>query len=306
MFLPALVALLVMAALLLFFAGLAMPKKADVVQTRLTTYAVRPRTLEEIELQQPLYERVVRPIVKNLSAFISRRTPQSTIEQLRRDLMLAGNPNDFHVNDFLGVKGLAALAIAIIALLLMVAANGPLLYLILLPLICALPGFYLPNFWLKSKITARHKEIQLALPDCLDLLTISVEAGLGFDAAMQKVAEKWDNALTEEFDRVIIEVRIGKQRREALRAMALRCDVQDVTSFIAAIIQADQLGVSIARILNIQAEQMRMKRRQRAEKLAHEAPIKMLIPMAFFMLPTIYIVILGPMVPQLLAMMTGG
>ncbi|MBI2865000.1 MAG: type II secretion system F family protein [Chloroflexi bacterium] len=306
MLLPALVALLVMVAILLFFGGLAMPKKADAIQTRLTTYAVRPSTLEEIELQQPLYERVVRPLVTKLSRFISRRTPQSTIDQLRRDLMLAGNPNNLHVNDFLGTKGLAAVGIAVVVFLLMLASGGPPSFLILAPLACAVPGFYLPNFWLKSKITARHKEIQLALPDCLDLLTISVEAGLGFDAAMQKVADKWNNALTQEFDRVIVEVRMGKQRKEALRGMSGRCDVQDVTSFIAAVIQADQLGVSISRILGIQSEQIRMRRRQRAEKLAHEAPIKMLIPMALFMLPTIYIVILGPMVPKLFAMMGGG
>lgn len=301
-----LVAFLVMVGIILVFAGLAMPKKADPIQTRLTTYAVRPRTLEEIELQQPFYDRTLKPLSLRLSKTISKRTPQSTIEQLRRDLMLAGNPNNLQVNDFLGVKGLAAFGFAGLALLLMFAAGGPMLYITVGPLIAAFLGFYIPNFWLKSKIGARQKEILLSLPDCLDLLTISVEAGLGFDAAMQRVAGKWDNALTREFERVIAEVRMGRQRREALREMSARCDVQDVTSFIAAIIQADQLGVSISRILVIQAEQMRMRRRQRAEKLAHEAPIKMLIPMTLFMLPTIYIVILGPMVPKLMEMMAGG
>lgn len=297
---------LIMSSIILFFVGLSLPKKEDVVQSRLTTYAVRPRTLEEIELQQPFYERAVKPLVVKLSKFISKRTPQSTIDQLRRDLMLAGNPYNLQLNDFLGLKGLAAVGFAVLAFLLMLAIGGTFLYIAVGPFIAAFLGFYVPNFWLKSMVGARQKAIQLALPDCLDLLTISVEAGLGFDAAMQKVANKWDNPLTREFERVIAEVRMGKQRREALRDMSNRCDVRDVTSFIAAIIQADQLGVSISRILVIQAEQMRVKRRQRAEKLAHEAPIKMLIPMALFMLPTIYLVILGPMVPQLMKMMGGG
>jgi tight adherence protein C len=128
------------------------------------------------------------------------------------------------------------------------------------------------------------------------LLTISVEAGLGFDAAMQKVAEKWDNELSLAFNRVLQEIQVGKVRREALRAAAERMDVPDVTSFVAAIIQADQLGVSIATVLRIQSEQMRIRRRQRAEEKAHQAPIKMLFPMAFLIFPALFIVLLGPAV----------
>ncbi|HEX2173578.1 MAG TPA: type II secretion system F family protein, partial [Dehalococcoidia bacterium] len=166
-------------------------------------------------------------------------------------------------------------------------------------------GYFLPNLWLRDKIKKRQNEIQLALPDVLDLLVVCVEAGLGFDSAMQKVTDKLDNELTREFAQVIREIRLGKPRREALRDMVERTQVADVSSFISAIIQADQLGVSIGRILTIQSEQMRIKRRQRAEKKAHEAPIKMLIPMALFMLPTIYLVILGPMAPKLLGGMLG-
>jgi tight adherence protein C len=121
-----------------------------------------------------------------------------------------------------------------------------------------------------------------------------VEAGLGFDQAMAKINEKWDNELSLAFGRVIQEIRLGKTRREALRDMSNRLDIADLTSFVAAIIQADQLGVSIGKVLRIQSEQMRMKRRQRAEKKAHEAPILMLIPMAFLIFPSIYIVLLGP------------
>jgi tight adherence protein C len=138
------------------------------------------------------------------------------------------------------------------------------------------------------------------MPDALDLLTVCVEAGLGFDQAMQKVTEKWENELTLGFARVIQEIRLGKLRRDALRDMAERMDIPDMTSFVAALIQADQLGVSMAKVLRIQSEQMRIKRRQRAEKKAHEAPIKMLIPMAFLIFPSIYIVLLGPAVLQVL------
>jgi len=301
----AILSLAVASGVLLFFIGLVVPKRVDPIQTRLTTYAVRPRTLEEIELQQPFIERVVNPIFRRMASIVTSRTPQKTIEEIRHDLMVAGNPHNLMVNDFLGIKGLCAVVLAGFILFITIVAGMPLLYRLLGAPIMGVLGFYLPNFWLKSRIKARKKEIQLALPDCLDLLVISVEAGLGFDGAMQKVCDKWQNELTKEFARVIAETRLGKHRREALKAMADRAEVPDVTSFIGAVIQADQLGVSIGRILVIQAEQMRIKRRQRAEKLAHEAPIKMLIPMALFMLPTVYLVILGPMVPKLFAMFGG-
>jgi tight adherence protein C len=167
----------------------------------------------------------------------------------------------------------------------------------------AILGYYLPVFWLNSKIRTRQHDIQKALPDALDLLTISVEAGLGFDAAMVKVTEKEDNELSRAFGRVSAEIRLGKIRREALRDMANRCDVPDMTNFIAAVIQADQLGVSLSKILRIQSEQMRVKRRQRAEELANQAPVKMVIPLVFLVFPSILIVLLGPAVLQFI---TGG
>jgi tight adherence protein C len=161
-------------------------------------------------------------------------------------------------------------------------------------------GFFLPTLLLRSRINRRQDLITKAMPDALDLLTVCVEAGLGFDQALSKVCEKWENELSMAFERVINEIRLGKLRREALRDMADRMDVADMTSFVAAIIQADQLGVSIGKVLRIQSEQMRIKRRQRAEKKAHEAPVKMLIPMVFLIFPSIYIVLLGPSVVQII------
>ena len=143
------------------------------------------------------------------------------------------------------------------------------------------------------------------MPDAIDLLTISVEAGLGFDPAIQRVAEKWDNELTREFRRLLQDMRVGKQRREALREVAIRCGVDDLRVFISSIVQADQLGVSITQVLRIQSQQMRIKRRQRAEELAHKAPIKMLFPMVFLIFPAMYVIILGPAIPQVFSTFGG-
>lgn len=303
---PLLISVLMMMGVVLFFVGLTRPQPTESsLESRLMAYAARPPSLSEIELQRSISERIFKPILSRLTETISKRTPQRTLEEIRRNLDAAGNPNNLTVADYLGLRGFGALFIGVGAFLMASLLKAPFLGMILAPLGGAVVGSYLPGFWLNGKIGARQKEFQLSLPDALDLLTISVEAGLGFDQALQKVAEKWDNALTREFARVLREQRMGISRRDALRAMAQRAKQEDVNAFISAIIQADQLGVSIARILVIQSEQMRMKRRQRAEKLAHEAPLKMTFPMVLFMMPALWIIILGPMVPFLAGMMGG-
>jgi tight adherence protein C len=153
---------------------------------------------------------------------------------------------------------------------------------------------------LTSRITRRQKDIRKAMPDALDLLTICVEAGLGFDAALSKVAEKWETELSAAFARVIREIQLGKLRREALKDMSDRLGIPEMTSFVAAIIQSEQLGVSMARVLRIQSDQMRVKRRQHAEEEAHKAPVKMIIPMALLIFPSILIIILTPAVMQIM------
>jgi tight adherence protein C len=155
-------------------------------------------------------------------------------------------------------------------------------------------GFFFPELWLSSQINKRQHEIRKAMPDALDLLTICVEAGLGFDAAMAKVSEKWTNELSLAFGRTIREVQLGKLRRDALRDMSDRIGIAEMTSFIAAVIQSEQLGVSMAKVLRIQSDQMRVKRRQLAEEEAHKAPIKMLFPMALLIFPSLMIVLLTP------------
>ncbi|MCC7163170.1 MAG: type II secretion system F family protein [Anaerolineae bacterium] len=291
-------------AILVVFVGLARSASApNPVQERLQLYGTRPRTLEEIELSQPFGERAVVPLIRGLARLLNRTAPQKNVEEIRHRLELAGNPYNWSVSDFLGLRGLVAIiTVAILVFVAVVIRADPAIILLLIGAGGVL-GFYLPLLWLGRRVRQRQHRIQRQLPDAMDLLTISVESGLGFDAAMVKVTEKWDNDLSRAFARTIAEIRVGKLRREALRDMAKRIEVPDFTNFIAAIIQADQLGVSIAKVLRIQAEQMRVKRRQRAEELANQAPVKMLIPLTFLIFPSIFIVLLGPTV---LIFMAGG
>jgi tight adherence protein C len=284
-------------SVVLLFVGIAAPRPSDQVLDRLAEYGGRTLTLEEIELSQPFSQRVIKPLIQGIAQFIGRFAPQRNIEEIRRKLELAGKPYGWGPTEFLGIRGLAGVLLATMTFLLLTLTGQYLPKRFLFTLVAGGLGFYvLPTLWLSSKIRSRQTEIVKALPDALDLLTISVEAGLGFDAAMSKVAEKWNNELSMAFNRVIQEIQMGKLRREALRDMADRMDVSDVSSFVAAIIQADQLGVSIAKVLRIQSEQMRIRRRQRAEEKAHQAPVKMLFPMAFLIFPALFVVLLGPAV----------
>jgi tight adherence protein C len=290
-------------SVLIFFVGLGMSAAPNAVQTRLDAYGSRPRTLAELELEQPFTDRVVSPTIRGLAGLINRLAPQRNLEEMRHKIDLAGNPNNWTAADLLGVRGMAAIITVVILIIPLFLIGTPVLQLLLFTSAGGILGFYLPIFWLNSKIRSRKHEILKALPDALDLLTISVEAGLGFDAAMVKVTEKWDNELSRAFARVNAEIRLGKLRREALRDMANRTDVADVSNFIAAVIQADQLGVSLAKVLRIQSDQMRVKRRQRAEEKAAQAPVKMMFPLVFLIFPSIFIVLLGPAV---LIFMKGG
>lgn len=302
--LPLLIAVLAAFAILMVFMGLARSAKTpNTTEERLQMYGVKPRTLEEIELQQPFSERALLPLIRGLARLLSRTTPQRNVDQIRHKLDLAGNPNNWSPADFVGLRGLAAVLVAILGTTLGYALRMDPFMVILFLGIGGILGYYFPLLWLNRVIRARQHRVQKQLPDAMDLLTISVESGLGFDAAMGKVADKWNNDLSRAFGRALGEMRIGKLRREALRDMAARIELPDFSNFIAAIIQADQLGISIGKVLRIQSEQMRIKRRQRAEEKANQAPIKMLIPLAFLVFPSIFIILLGPTV---VIFMTGG
>jgi tight adherence protein C len=282
----------------LIIAGLASSGSSDEVALRLEEFASRstPVTLEEIELSQPFSQRVIKPILEGLASFVTRFAPANALEGAAHQLELAGRPYNWGPTEYFGVRALSSLMLAVFAFLLLTVSGRPFTTRIIGTLIGLALGYILPAMWLRSRIRRRQDEVIKALPDALDLLTICIEAGLGFDAAMAKVAEKWENELSIAFGRVMQEIQLGKLRREALREMDHNLEVRDITSFVAAVIQADQLGVSMAKVMRIQSEQMRIRRRQRAEEKAHQAPVKMLFPLVFLIFPAIYIVLLGPAV----------
>lgn len=290
-------------ALVLVIVGVGAPNPQETLQQRLAEYGARetPVSLEEIELSLPFSQRVVVPMLNSVAQFVARFTPQRSLESARHNLELAGNPYNLTASQFWAARAGVAIVLGFLIGLVMVVTKQDWSRLLLYPLLAAALGFFLPVIWLTSQISRRKNSIIKSLPDALDLLTVCVEAGLGFDGAMQKVTEKWKDDLALAFARVLQEIRLGKTRREALRDMSDRMEVTDVTSFVAAIIQADQLGVSIAKVLRIQSDQMRVRRRQRAEEKAHQAPVKMLFPMVFLIFPSIYIILLGPAVLMILA-----
>ena len=260
---------------------------------------VQARNLEELELQQPFAERTLRPLVARLSRMGGRLSSASSTETAEKRLAMAGNPGDLKLTDWMGVKMLAGIATGVDhvppvrppggggispGVLLRRSFSG-----------CRL-RHRLPRSGVLAgqQIKARQKIILKMIPDTLDLLTISVRAGLGFDAALAKVVEKLPGPLTDEFRRALAEVRVGKARRDALRDMIPRTNVQPLSNFIGAIIQAETLGVSISKVLQVQSEQLRIERRQRAEEKAARAPIKMLFPLVGCIFPSLFIVILGP------------
>jgi tight adherence protein C len=232
---------------------------------------------------------VIVPIVRRFGELSARFTPQKVLLETTRKLELAGNPGRIDAATFLATRFIVPVVFD--GFLLLIArvspSPWPLPKLLIALLVFGLLGFFFPQLWLTSKIQARQKEIRKAMPDALDLLTICVEAGLR------------ENQLSMAFARVIREIQLGKLQREALRDMADRLGIAEMTSFVAAVIQSQQLGVSMAKVLRIQSEQMRMKRRQRAEEEAHSAPIKMIFPMGLLIFPSILIILLTPAIIQI-------
>ncbi len=260
----------------------------------------RQRLPETLEMEQSFVQRVLKPSLRQLLRRLGRLMPHRNIERLQRNLEGAGRPYDLTVSDFLGLRILVALSMAAGALLLTYTRNLPLSKALLSGLGAGAAGFFLPSYWLKRQIRARQDEIQRAMPDALDMLSIAVTAGLGFDGALQTVGDKWDNALAAEFRKVIREMQVGIPRPEALRNMARRASVTEMSQFVAILVQADQLGLSISKVLETQSTQMRLLRRQRAEELAQQAPLKMLFPLIFLIFPALFVVILGPAVPVMM------
>jgi tight adherence protein C len=292
----------------LVYIGLREDNDRDPLQERLAQYGEReiPQSLEEIELSMSFRDRILIPLLKRIAEFTVRFTPEKQLEEARHLIELAGLAGTLEPTSFFALRIVATVGLGLLAFLLffVFTANTAPTQALLYTVGGAALGYFFPLLWIRSKISRRQLNIQRALPDALDLLVICVDAGLGFDMAMGKVYEKWDNELAIAFGRILRELQLGKPRREALRDMAQRMDVPDVTSFVAAIIQADQLGVSMSQILRIQSDQMRVKRRQRAQEKAQQAPVKMMIPMVLLIFPSIWIVLLGP--AAIILMQTSG
>lgn len=256
--------------------------------------------MRQIKLRQPFSERVLKPMLRQLYGMGRYLTPSTSVGKLQEKLIIAGMPGGMTVTDFLGLRFLTAATLSGVFFALTIT-QGDTGKSLLFAGGAFLVGLYLPNIWLNSKAQARQKAIARALPDTLDMMSICVDAGLGFEAALQKVAFQSDGELALEMRRVISEIRVGVARADALRHLAERTQTPDVASFVAVLVQADRLGIAIRQVLNTQSVQMRIVRRQRAEEEAGKAPIKMLIPLALFIFPAMFAVILGPAVPRVLA-----
>ena len=301
-----LLALFVGIGILIMFVGFARnaanaASTADIVAQRLQVYGgEKPLTMEEVELQKPFSERALRPMIEKLGALLSRSTPQEARKKLLAELDLAGRPGNLTPEDFGAVRIVGAAVMAAVGLLLGLVLGSP-VYAVIALAVGTVLGYYMPQLWLRQKVTGRRNEIQKGLPDAMDLLVIAVDAGLGFDAALARVVEKYKNALSDEFAKVLKEVSLGKPRLEAMDEMGRASGVEDLHNFIQAIIQSEQFGTGIGKILRIQADEMRRKRRQRAQEKAAQATLKMLLPMVGCIFPTLWIVLLGPAVLILMA-----
>lgn len=257
-------------------------------------------SLDEEELKKSFFERMIKPIIQKIALkFTNEESPYQN--RLLKELTMAGNPGNLQPTEFIVLQFLISLILLFIILTFcfLIRLNPPILILVL-----ALSGFGLgfigPKFWLSKRVNIRKRLIAKALPDTLDLLQVSMEAGLGFDLALSKVVEKTKGPLAYEFKKTLEEIMVGKTRREALKDVGKRTGVEDLQLFINNIIQAEQLGVGIAKVIEVQSDQLRVLRRQRAEEQAMKVPIKMLFPLVFFIFPTILLIVLGPVVLKII------
>lgn len=254
-----------------------------------------PKALTE-EVDRPFTERVWEPLQARTLGLGRRLTGADSAERIRRKLDLAGNPSGWTVDRVVSGKVVGAVAGLAVAFLfsLMLGASTPVRLAVVLGGLVV--GFFAPNLYLYQKAYDRSARLQRDLPDALDLMTISVESGLGFDAAVQQVARNTEGPLSEEFARVLREMQIGAGRAEALRALSDRTNVPDLKSFVSAMVQADSFGVPVSQVLRIQSSEMRVKRRQRAEEKAQQVPVKITVPLIFCILPCLFMAVMGPAV----------
>jgi tight adherence protein C len=268
-------------------------------------FSTAPDSLKQ-ELQPSFQNRVVVPLLDRLVGLGRRLTPSDYAERIMQKLNVAGNPSGWTVERVMSLKVLGIGAGFVGGLVLAIILGKGTVAMLMCGLLGAVVGYFGPNFYLYQKGYDRTLKMQKALPDALDLLSISVEAGLGFDAALSQVARNTDGPLSNEFARVLQEMQIGLGRGNALRAMAERSTLPDLRSFCSAMVQADAFGIPVAQVLRVQSQEIRTKRRQRAEEAAQKIPVKIMIPLVLFILPALFVAILGPAIINMMGVFGGG
>lgn len=281
-------------------------RSPSVMEARMQDFRTRAVTTveEETDLAVPFAERVVMPAIEGLANAATSVLPTRVLANIEKQLVMAGSPMTLNTYVVFWVTSVSLMAgLILVSVIVVLGAVG--LQQAIVVLVFGVVGWMIPGQWLKGRVKVRQKQVLRSLADALDLVTTCVEAGLGLDAALARVAEKSSGPLSVELSRMLREVAMGKLRRDALTEMADRIGVEELSGFINAVIQAEQLGVGISQMLRVQSDQMRTRRRQRAERAAHEAPIKMIFPLVLFIFPAFMLVILGPAVIRIATSLTG-
>ena len=270
------------------------PSSADLVEGRLHLYETgAPLSVAELELREPFVDRIVRPTLKRLGKLIEQTMPANARRQVHQALLMAGRPGGMGTSDFIALRYVLAAVLCSLGILLGGVAQSRVL-LAVGAMVGGIVGMYAPVFWLHWKRDARRTEMRLDLPDVIDVLVVCVEAGLTFEAAIERVVEKYDHALAAEFGRVMQETRLGRPRLEALNELGRRTGVEELNNFVQAIIQSEQLGSGVSRILRIQSDELRERRMLVAQERGARASLKLLLPMLGCIFPTLWVILLGP------------
>jgi tight adherence protein C len=279
--------------------GIGVTRAREEMVDRLALYGrSNAPTTREDQLAKPLAQRTIGPLFLKVSSFLKRFTPVGYLEKKQHQLLLAGSPGNLDAPALVVIK-LLGTGVGIVLSFMIVDFGGSAIQRVVLFVFPLVLGFYGPDAWLARKVEERRVEMQKALPDILDLLVISVEAGLGFDSALSRVVATVPGPLSQEFFRMLQETRVGVSRRDAMRHLMDRTDLDELRSFLLAMIQAEAFGVTIANVLRVQADEMRVKRRQRAQEKAFAAPVKMVFPLVFCIFPALFIILLGPAAIQI-------
>jgi tight adherence protein C len=296
------IAFVVFATVALLVVGVVRPR-ASLTEMRIETLRRQVAAGDVSELVLPFSDRILLPTIQGFGRGLAKMLPANFMASIQKTLIMGGS--SMTASTFITLWAVSTGLFVGLATFALAALGGVSFQGFVGLLVMGIIGFSLPTFWLRSAVRSRQRKIVKNLPDAMDLITTCVEAGLGLDAALAKVSEQMKGPLAKELSQTLLEVGMGRLRREALSDLGQRTGVQELISFVNAVIQAEQLGVSIGHVLKVQSDQMRTHRRQRAEQLAHEAPIKMMFPLVLCIFPAFMLVILGPAVIRIGEQMMG-